>query len=43
MNNILYQEFSQKLRTITEEIIMELAKQPVNPVETIQKIKILWI
>lgn len=41
MNNIIFQEFSQKLRVDTEEVNNELTKQPIDVKDAIQKLKVL--
>ena len=41
MNNIIFQEFSQKLRVETEEVNNELTKQPIDLKDAMQKLKVL--
>ena len=41
MNNIIFQDFSQKLRNISEEVSLELTKQPIDNKEAMQKLKVL--
>ncbi len=41
MNSVIFQEFSQKLRTVTDEVANELLKQPIDTKETMQKMKVL--
>ena len=41
MNNIIFQDFSQKLRNVSEEVSLELTKQPVDLKDTMQKLKVL--
>ena len=41
MNNIIFQDFSQKLRNVSEEVSLELTKQPVDLKDAMQKLKVL--
>ena len=41
MNNIIFQDFSQKLRTVSEEVSLELTKQPIDLKDAMQKLKVL--
>ena len=41
MNQIIFQEFSQKIRSNSEEIVIDLSRQPLDPKETLLKIKTL--
>lgn len=41
MNNIIFQDFSQKLRNVLEEVSLELTKQPIDNKEAMQKLKVL--
>ena len=41
MNNIIFQEFSQKLRVETEDVNNELTKQPIDLKDAMQKLKVL--
>ena len=41
MNNLIFQEFSQKLRNVSEEVSLELTKQPIDHKDTMQKLKVL--
>ena len=41
MNQVIFQEFSQKIRSNCEEIVNDLSRQPLDPKETLLKIKTL--
>ena len=41
MNNIIFQEFIQKIRANSEELVNELSKQPLDPKDALLKIKTL--
>ena len=41
MNQVIFQEFSQKIRSNSEEIVNDLSRQPLDPKETLLKIKTL--
>lgn len=41
MNNIIFQEFAQKLRVVAEEVNNELTKQPIDLKDSMQKLKVL--
>ena len=41
MNTIIFQDFAQNLRTNTEELNNLLTRQPIDPKETLLKIKSL--
>ena len=41
MNQVIFQEFSQKIRSNSEEIVNDLSRHPIDTKETLLKIKIL--
>ena len=41
MNNIIFQDFSQKLRNATDSVVVELSKQPIDPKDAMNKLKVL--